>query len=108
MRSKLNEIQKLLSSENRRIMSDKLHRAAHDYIIRLISENFYYDQNEQVYQNFQKSKTIIVNHYEDRESKATDLYFIISFKKTILLVNQSQLKFIYPLLSSNDKLNSIF
>ena len=104
MQNRIQRIREIFSKKAGTDISEKLFMIAQDYKILLISANLSLDQKNQISQDLQKSKIIVIDHYEERP----DLYFIISFHKTIILINQSYLLFFYQHISSKSELELSF
>lgn len=69
-----------------------------------ISKKLEYDPNSIIYQNFKNSKIILINHYSEQE----DFYFIFGFKRTVIIIDESNLLFLETLFQFNSDLNLIF
>ena len=62
----------------------------------ICSESF--DINNQIIQeNLQNSKIIMINQYKEKD--LNDIFFIINFKKTLIIINQSFLEILKPCFS---------
>lgn len=96
-----------LTDNKIRFLNKKLNEIVKSYNFYYISGNLSIDQN-QIYQNFEKSKIVIINQYEDKYSKTKAKYFLIGFEKTIIIINQSSSDFIQSLLMNNSELNICF
>ena len=69
----------------------KLRKVVQEYNFIYLNE---INQNEQdcpIGPNIQESKVIIIDYYQNKSSKSNELHFIISFKRTIIILRQELL-----------------
>lgn len=92
--------------QNYKILNKKMDEVIHRYNFYEISDNTDLDKNQQIITHFKESKVIIVDHFE----KNKDKYFILSFQKTLVFVNQNSdlKKIIFTFLSNNSNLSICF
>lgn len=74
-----------LTDNKIRFLNKKLNEIVKSYNFYHISGNLSIDQN-QIYQNFEKSKIVIINQYENKYPKTKAKYFLIGFEKTIIII----------------------
>lgn len=98
----------LLKSNNIKIINSKLHISISNYLFLHISSPFNFYQNKQIMKNIKESNAIIINKYEENFQSKTNYYFIIAFKKTIIIINQISIPIISNLFSINTDINIIF
>ena len=78
---------------------DKLGEMFEKYDFLIVSKEFNFNNNS--FKNFRESNAIIINYYEENP-KSQRRYFIIGFKRTILIISDSLLKNIKPLFMENN------
>ena len=64
--------------------------------------------NQQIYDNFKQSKSAIIHQIFNNNVNGEDSFFIICFKNTIISINQTSVKLLQNLFSSNDSLTVHF
>lgn len=102
MQESISELKSLL--QNSKILNAKLNNVISEYSFFELSNNFNFDKNNQIIKNFKESKVIIIDEIEKELNK----YFIISFKKTLVFVNQNSASLINLLFSNNSNLSICF
>ncbi|KAK8867178.1 hypothetical protein M9Y10_010154 [Tritrichomonas musculus] len=78
---------------------DKLGEMFEKYDFFIVSKEFNFNNNS--FKNFRESNAIIIDYYEENP-KSQRRYFIIGFKRTILIISDSLLKNIRPLFMENN------
>ena len=86
----------------------KLKEVVDSYIFIEISEKNESELILNFSDNINESKVIIISHYEEHEKEKEYLYFVVSFKQTILVINEEQFKIIQIFLSRKAKLEICF
>ena len=105
---KLREIHELLTNNTISIANKLLNKAVCRYSFYYFDAKLEFDQNDKIDLRIKKSKAIIIGLYKETNSKTNDLFFIISFKKTIICIKNSMLPLIQSYFYSNDDLNIYF
>lgn len=86
-------VDKLLNKKNYRFLSD--------YEFCFVTSNIDFSRNGKIFTNIKQSKIIIIDHFESK-------YFIISFKKTLIVIGQLDISYLRELLSYNPELTICF
>ena len=82
------------------ILNKKLNMIIGNYDFINVTNEINFGENKQIFKNIKESKIILVNQIEQ--------YFIIGFKKTIILIEQSTLNYLKNLLLFKEELKIIF
>ena len=98
-------ISQLLANQEIRIADNRFNRIILDYTFLLISDSFIKSEAKAVFSNFMESKIVIIDKYEEPDR---NLYFILSFEKAIIIINQLSFHLLQELFSSNPNLNICF
>lgn len=98
-------ISQLLANQEIRIADNRFNRIILDYTFLLISDSFNKSEAKAVFSNFMESKIVIIDKYEEPDR---NLYFILSFEKTIIIIDQLSFHLLQELFSSNPNLNICF
>lgn len=73
-----------------------------------ISDQKELEQNKKIFENLNESKLIIISHYEEQEIEKNYRFFVVSFKRMILVIKEIRIKILQTLLSKKDKLEICF
>ena len=76
-----------------------------------VIDNYSYHEISKIYESeekFQNSKIIIVGYYKENKTKNEELYFVIGFEQTILVIHQSQFNILQTFLKKKEKLEICF
>lgn len=89
----------LLSRNIIQIQNKKLEKVVERYKFYFITKNSDYIQDHNIIHNLKKSDVIIISHIT--EQKANNKFFIISFRNTMILIDQSLQIILQDILSFN-------
>ena len=81
--------------------NQKMEKVIKDHSFLLITQNFDFNNNQEVYENIKNSSVIIISQYEEENEKNDNKYFIFGFKRTLISIKQSSVTLIGELLSIN-------
>lgn len=59
-------------------------------------------------ENIEKSKVIVINQYKYLNKETTELYYIIIFEKTIMIINDSTISFLNQLILGKSDLDVLY
>ena len=95
-----------------KITNAKLKEAIQDYSLHYLSPekevDFFQYQYKEISTNLKNSTVLIIDKFQNPEV-VTDEYFLLCFKKTIIVIEQPNISFIiHPLLKINDKIEFFF
>ena len=93
---------------NIKILNQKLNNLILNYSFLCLSEPLDVDNNLPLFQNIRESKVAIINQYKRSEQNPDDLFFIICFKHTLLILNPKSTPFLQSLFSKNHDLTIYF
>lgn len=85
-----------------------LERIIQNYSFLYITKNFQFDKNSNILQNIKESNIIIINQCNIQDQKTQEMYFIISFQKTVIIIKQLSLFLLSPLFSTHSNMNICF
>lgn len=85
-----------------RFTNNNLHNLMISYSFIHIIEDI--DDKNEISQNFNESKIIIINQNTQSDTNSDELYFFISFQKTIIIIKQTSIAFLKSLFSKNKEL----
>ncbi|KAK8898261.1 hypothetical protein M9Y10_000539 [Tritrichomonas musculus] len=108
MEENFQNISKFLNEETISFVNKKLNPLIQGYNFFFVQEMFISDKNQGIFQNLNESEVAIIDVYEDVDSNDGDRYFIIGFKKTIILIKEFSLAFLHELFSNALNLNIYF
>ena len=110
MQQKFQELEKFLSDENNIIetFNPNLKKVVVEYSFLYFSELLSTDKNQIIFQNVKDSNVIVIDYHEEKTPKADDDHFIIGFKKTIIIINQSKLSNIKNIFTNNQQIEFVF
>ena len=100
-----------LKNRNQEIktQNQKMKRVVDSYTFLDISQNIKeLDQNPEISENIKESNIIIIGYYEERRIFKKYHYFVLGFKKTVLILNTAQTEILQSLLSTKEKLEIYF
>ena len=104
MSSKFKSFLSHLESKELKTTNLKMKQVVDRYFFHEITDQIANEVNKKITENLKKSKVIIINHYEEQEMGKNDLYFVVSFERTILVINQSRINILQNFLSKKEKL----
>ena len=104
MSSKFQSFRDFRDNPGFRTLNEKLKKVVDNYTFLEISEKTESELNLNIANNIKESKVIIISHYKEND----DFYFVLSFKRTILVINQSRIKILQTFLSEKEKLEICF
>ena len=84
-----------------RSTNDKLNKVIKKYFLHHYNEPFNIIQNQIIIHNIRESKFMIINNCIDQQK---NIYFIIGFKNTLMIINLSLIQNLKPLFSYNKEL----
>ncbi|KAK8898231.1 hypothetical protein M9Y10_000509 [Tritrichomonas musculus] len=101
-------IQKLLAKDTLTFPNKHFTKIIKEYNFHQISEKFDLYNNQEIYNNLEKSSLIIIDFYSDANSYGGSQYFFVSFKKTILFIQKNNLSSLQSLFSYNKNIPICF
>lgn len=104
MSSKFKSFLSDLESKELKTTNRKMKQVVGKYFFHEITDQIENEVNKKIAENLKESKVIIINHYEEQEMGKNDLYFVVSFERTILVINQSRINILQNFLSEKEKL----
>ena len=104
MSSKFKSFLSHLESKELKTTNLKMKQVVDRYFFHEITDQIANEVNKKITENLKESKVIIINHYEEQDIGENDLYFVVSFERTILLINQSRINILQNFLSKKEKL----
>ena len=99
------DLGELFLNNSIRIQNRKLENVIKNYNFVYISNQTEIDKNHTIYVNMKKSDVIIINQCKYSDQNLEDLYFLIGFERTIILIKQSLIPFLISLFSVCDVKN---
>lgn len=106
--NKLLEIHRLLINNIIKVPNERLNKVVQDYSFYYFDEKLVFSNTDEIYQKIKESKVIIIGIYKEINSKNDDLYFIIGFKKTIIIIKNTLIHLLHSFFSYNNDLNIYF
>lgn len=91
-----------------KIANPQLNELVKNYFFIHISESFVFHHHEIIYQNIKESKFAIIKKCKNTSENSDDQFFIIGFKQTIIIINQSLLFMLQDFFSTNKNLTIYF
>ena len=69
-----------------KLTNQKLQTVFYSYSILHITKESDIDENQSILNNLQESKVLIIDHFKENDINDEDIYFVFSFKKTIIII----------------------
>lgn len=97
---------KIFDTKAIKINHEHLDSVIHKYTFLHVKMQSDVDNNKIIYQNISSSNVVIINRYEEKDPDI--IYFIIGFKNTIIIIEESQFLILQPLFSTKKCLKICF
>ena len=98
----------LFDEKTIKLTNSKLQTVFYSYSILHLSKESDIDENQSILRNLHDSKVLIISQFKENDSNSNDYYFVFSFKKTIIIINQALNKILQTFLSKAPKLTIFF
>ena len=97
---------KIFDTKAIKINHEHLDSVIHKYTFLHVKMQSDVDNNKIIYQNISSSNVVIINQYEEKDPDI--IYFIIGFRNTIIIIEESQFLILQPLFSTKKCLKICF
>ena len=100
----LPEFHCIFTKQKIKVINKHIDKVISEYSFLYISSDHGDNFKEKIVQNMIDSKVIIINQFENKIGDGKNKYFIIGFKRTIIVIKQMSITFISDLFSNNSNL----